>query len=104
MPNFRIVLSNEARINVGAIHDGIAERSVQGASRWYRTLLGTLRSLIDNADRCPVAPESRHFSEVVRNVTFRMRSGRTYRILFTIHDADVNVLFVRGPGQDWVEP
>jgi plasmid stabilization system protein ParE len=104
MPDFRIVLSNEARTNVGAIYDWIAERSVPGAGRWYRAFLAALDSLANNADRCPVAPESRHFSEVVRNVTFRMRSGRTYRILFTILGTEVHVLFVRGPGQDSVEP
>ena len=104
MPDFRIVLSNEARTNVRTIYDWIAKRSVEGAGRWYREFFGTLNSLTKNADRCPVAPESRHFPEVIRNASFRMRSGRTYRVLFTIYDTDVHVLFVRGPGQDSVEP
>jgi len=104
MHRFRIVLSDEARTNVGTIYDWIAKRSVDGAARWYRAFHAALDSLVDNADRCGVAPESTHFPEIIRNVSFRMRSGRTYRVLFAIHDTEVHVLFVRAPGQDSVEP
>ena len=104
MSSFRVVLSEEARSNVGAIYDWIAARSGQGAGRWYSAFLKVLNSLSRSADRCAVAPETRHFSEVIRNIAFRMRSGRTYRVLFTIDGQDVHVLFVRGPGQDWVDP
>lgn len=104
MPDFKIVLSGEAQANIGSIYDWISQRSLQGANRWYRTLQGTLDSLKDSADHCAVAPESRHFLEVIRSVTFRMRSGRTYRVLFTIDGTQIHVLYVRGPGQDFLEP
>ena len=104
MPDFRVVLSDEARANVGTIYEWIAERSAPGASRWYRAFLRTLDSLTNNADRCPVAPESRQFSEVVRNVTFRMRSSRTYRVRFAIQDSGCTCFICPRPRQDWVDP
>jgi len=36
----------------------------------------------------------------VREVLFKTRKGNPYRILFTIQEAEVLILRVRGPGQD----
>ncbi len=94
-------LDDEAKRNVNTIYEWIAERSSAGANRWYRNLLDALDQLSNDAERYSEAPESDRFSETIRNLTFRMRSGRTYRLLFTISDDEVHVLFVRGPGQDW---
>jgi plasmid stabilization system protein ParE len=104
MSDFRVILQPEAERNIATIQDWIDERSPPGALRWYQALQEAVDSLRSNPDRCPVAPESRHFQHVVRHLTFRMRSRRTYRILFTIVNSEVHVLYVRGPGQDWITP
>jgi len=104
MSKYRIVLEDESRRNVDAIYAWIAERSPDGARRWYRAFLTALDKLTDDPRRLPVAPESHHFDETVRNLTFRMRSGRVYRVLFTVVEAEVHVLFVRAPGQDLAGP
>jgi plasmid stabilization system protein ParE len=104
MAEFRVILSDEAKRNIEEIHLWIAERSVDGAARWYLTLSKALDELKSSAERFAVAAESRHFSEIVRSASFRMRSGRSYRILFTIAGNEVHILYVRGPGQDWVAP
>ena len=44
MSRFRVVLSDEARTNVGTIYNWIAGRSAQGAGRWYGTYRLRLRS------------------------------------------------------------
>jgi plasmid stabilization system protein ParE len=100
MPKYRIVLEEESRRNIDTIYSWIAARSPDGASRWYRALLNALDNLLDDADRFPIAPESRYFDKVVRNLSFRMRSGRVYRVLFTLIGDEVHILFVRAPGQD----
>ncbi len=82
----------------------IAERSAEGAARWYLALHSKLGVLRINAERFSLAPESQYFEQEIRNATFRTRSGRRYRILFTIDASDVNVLFVRAPGQDLIQP
>jgi plasmid stabilization system protein ParE len=104
MPEFRVLLDQEAERNVAEIYQWIHERSAEGALRWYRAFLKALFVLADEADRFAVAPESHHFEPTIRNLTFRMKSGRAYRVLFTIVDSEVHILFVRGPGQNWVTP
>ena len=98
------LLEEESRRNIDTIYGWIAERSPDGARRWYRAFRKALDKLLEDADRFPIAPESRHFDEVVRNLSFRMRSGRVYRVLFTVVGAEVHVLFVRAPGQDSANP
>lgn len=101
MSKRRVRLDDEAKLNVDTIYGWIAERSPAGANRWYRNFLNALDRLTNDAERYPEAPESHGFDETIRNLTFRMRSGRVYRLLFTISGDEVHVLFVRGPGQDW---
>ena len=104
MASFRVTLYEEAERNVAAIHKWIAERSVDGATRWYAAFDAKLDALGRDAERFPVALESEEFDKVIRNATFHTRAGGTYRLLFTIVGDEVIVLFVRGPGQDWVTP
>jgi len=104
MSSFRVVLEDEAKRNVNAIFDWIAQRSVDGAERWYQTFSGTIQAIAEDGRRFAIAPESRHFENDILNATFRMRSGRTYRVLFTIAGKEAHVLYVRGPGQDWMKP
>lgn len=95
-----VILTDEAQRNIEAIFDWISERSPDGATRWYRALLKALTRLTTDPERLPIAPESHRFDRTVRDLRFRMRSGRTYRILFTVEGEEVHVLFVRAPGQD----
>lgn len=104
MPKRRVRLDDEAQRNVEAIYEWVAERSPSGANRWYASLLTALHQLASDAERYAEAPESHRFSETIRNLAFRMRSGRVYRLLFTVSNDEVHVLFVRGPGQDLIEP
>ena len=100
MHKFNVILEEESRRNIDTIYEWIAQRSSAGAARWYRALLKALDRLANEAERCPVAPESHRFDETIRNLSFRMRSGRTYRILFTVIGVEAHVLYVRAPGQD----
>lgn len=94
-------IDQEAQQNIDKIYSWIGDRSPTGANRWYRNFLDALEQLSIDAERYPIAPESHRFRETIRNLNFRMRSGRVYRILFAIEGDFVHVLFVRGPGQDW---
>jgi|GEM_PF-468057 len=97
----QVRLSDVAKQNVDDIYRWIAERSVDGANRWYRNVLD---ELANDPSRFAEAPESRFFEVTIRNLSFRMRSGRTYRLRFTVVGDEVQILFLRGPGQDWVAP
>ncbi len=53
-----------------------------------------------NAASCGLAPESELFPEEIRQYFFKTRRGRPYRLLITITNSQVQLLHVRGPGQD----
>ncbi|MGD9720399.1 MAG: type II toxin-antitoxin system RelE/ParE family toxin [Pirellulales bacterium] len=102
MPKFRVTQFEEAERNIDAIYQWIAERSPEGAIRWFGALMRKLGELADDAERFPLAPESQLFDTAIRDASFSTRGGHRYRILFTIDGDDVSVLFVRAPGQDRV--
>jgi plasmid stabilization system protein ParE len=104
MTEFEIRLTAEARQNIDAIYAWIADRSSSGAANWYRNLLAAFDSLQRDPLRSALAPEAHHFSVSLRNKSFRMKSGRVYRILYSIDGSKVQILYVRGPGQNWVSP
>ncbi|MES1213119.1 MAG: type II toxin-antitoxin system RelE/ParE family toxin [Singulisphaera sp.] len=104
MPDFLVFIEPEAEANIGATYNWIAERSPAGAERWYRAFGRAIERLRADPERFPVAAESHRFDVVIRNLTFRMHSRRTYRILFTIAQDRVHILYVRGPGRDWLTP
>lgn len=56
------------------------------------------------ADRCLLAPENGYGDTEIRQVIFKTRRGKTYRLLFTIRDNVVFIRHVREPGQDLVSP
>ena len=57
MSNYRIILEEESRRNIDAIYGWIAERSPDGARRWYRACLNAFDKRLDGADRLPIAPQ-----------------------------------------------
>jgi plasmid stabilization system protein ParE len=101
---FHVNLSHAATADVRAILRWIAERSPQGSEAWYRRWLEVLDSLKQRADEFALAPESQQYPEPIRQVIFKTKHGRPYRAVFTIRDADVFVLHVRGPGQRLLKP
>lgn len=80
----------------------IAQRSPRGAANWFNQFAETRDSLGVDPHQRALAPESDYVSYDLRQVMFRTRKGKPYRILFTVHSGEVLVLRVRGPGQDFV--
>jgi plasmid stabilization system protein ParE len=96
---FLVIVTDEARRNVNSIRQWIAERSPQGASSWTEAYRSALNKLSVDPLRPALAPESREFDIDLRQLFFRTRRGRTYRILYHVVLDTVVVLHVRGPGQ-----
>jgi plasmid stabilization system protein ParE len=97
-------LTRRARRDVEEIYEWIAERSRDGANRWYAAFLQALEGLAANPEGKGLAPESREFDQEVRQAFFRTRKGRTYRAVFIIEGAQIHALAVRGPGQRLLRP
>lgn len=72
---------------------GLQAWGLDAARKWYIGMNELLmRRLSSMPESCPIAPENNYFDFEVRQLNY----GR-YRILFTIKDNSVRVLYIRGP-------
>jgi len=97
----RILASAEA--DIYHIFEWIAARSPQGARTWVDLLEETLAFLENDADSFGQAEENAEYSFDVRQTIFKTRHGNPYRILFFIDGEVVNILRVRGQGQQLID-
>ena len=89
-----------AREDKQQILDWLLHRSRQGAATWLTAYDDALDRLKNSANAYGPALENEDCpSADVRQVLFKTRRGRVYRILFFVQDTDIYVVRVRGPGQ-----
>ena len=90
-----------AQLDVDCILDFIRNKkgAPHGASLWLEAYQEAVVNLAKNPLAYGFAPENRHVGYDLRQVLFRTRHGRTYRILFAVVDNEIRILRVRGPGQ-----
>ena len=94
-----------AREDKQAILEWLLERSRPGAVAWLDAYDEALARLHDHADAYGPAQEHDDCPRVdARQLLFKTRRGRVYRIIFLIDQRDVFVLRVRGPGQPTLQP
>ncbi len=73
------------------------------AARWYNGLLKKVATLRTHPTRCPIAAENDKFSIEIRELLYGRRRN-VFRIIFTIRDGTVSVLFVHHGAQQELEP
>jgi plasmid stabilization system protein ParE len=88
-----------AQADIDHIYLWLQQRSPGGAASWYAALFRSLSELGTSRAAHSTAPESTKLSVDLRQMFFKTRRGRTYRLLFVIRDDEIRVLRVRGPGQ-----
>jgi plasmid stabilization system protein ParE len=101
--SYTVIIQSRAQAEFESQVAYLHDRSPKGAEAWALEFKITINQLEDDPLRFGLAPESDAFSEEVRQVQFRTRKGNPYRILFTVIQAKVFVLTVRGLGQDFYE-
>ena len=87
---FRVEFTDSAQRDAQEVYRYIAGRSSRNAARWFTQLRRTVESLAEFPARCPLAPESAHFDDPIRQRLFG-----PYRILFVIRQRSVYVLHIR---------
>jgi plasmid stabilization system protein ParE len=100
---YQVVVQPSAQAEMEAAYEWTAERAPMSAARWYNGLIDALRSLADNPERCPLAPENECFPEEIRNLIYSKRRN-AYRIIFTIRSDMVHVLHVRRGARQVLKP
>lgn len=74
------------------------ERNPEFADLWFRSLMNAIATLQEKPRRCGLAIENEIFPEEVRQL-LHGKAKNIYRILFTIREATVYVLYVRHSSQ-----
>lgn len=95
---FRVTITPEAEEGIRSAYLWIRAYSPDLANEWMNGLFQAMQSLDTMPRRAPVAFENEFFREELRQLLYGKR-GRIYRILFTIQDDEVQVLFVRHSAQ-----
>lgn len=101
--NYKLVVSDEAEHKANRIYQWLAERSPEGANRWYAAFRAVLHDIERNPRGFGLAPEDELVPEELRQALFKTRKGRTYRAVFMLFGEEVSVVHVRGPGQPLLE-
>ena len=96
---FNINITQEAQSNIQSAYLWILERDAKAAEKWLNGLDIAIRSLQNMPQRCVLAPESSSFEQPIRQL-LHGRSRRKYRVLFTIQDDQVTILYCRHYRQD----
>ena len=81
------------------IFDWIAERSPDGANRWFAAFEHATKEVAQGSRPYGLAPEGQHVTYELRQFLFKTSHGRIYRGVFTVVGDEVRVLRIRGPGQ-----
>jgi plasmid stabilization system protein ParE len=87
---YRVELSEPAKLEIAEAQDWIDADSSTAAERWIERFYDALDGLKTMPARCPFAPENNDHVEEIRQLIY----GR-YRVLFTIFPGRVLVLHVR---------
>lgn len=96
---YRVRIIPQAERDIDRLFLWIAKRAPEGAATWYRRLQEVLESLRTSPLSGSLAPEHLHLQREIRDLNFKTRRGRMYRLLYEVQGNEVLVLHGRGPGQ-----
>ena len=91
---FQVEITPIAEAQIDLAYQWYRERNPEFADRWFRGLMNAIATLQDKPRRCSLAIEHEIFSEEVRQLLYG-KSKNIYRVLFTIRDQRVFVLYLR---------
>jgi plasmid stabilization system protein ParE len=96
---YSVRLMPRAEVDADYIYSWLAERSEEGAHRWWSALSEARERLaLHPLNQAPL-PEFSSAGHAVRQILFKTRHGRYYRLLYVVVENDVLVLRVRGAGE-----
>jgi plasmid stabilization system protein ParE len=97
--SFSLRILPRAEKDAQHIFDYIADRSPEGALRWWDALQQAARKITENPERYGYALENSFSHFDLHQFLFKTLRGRTYRGIFVVVDGQIRVLRIRGPGQ-----
>ena len=100
--SFSVTIARKAAREIVEQYDWLSQRSQAAANRWRDSLLEAIKSLEENPERCPEAPEAEWHEELRQLLHGKRR--QVHRILFEIREQTVVVLRVRHSAQEFLGP
>jgi plasmid stabilization system protein ParE len=104
---YRIELAATAKADIYGQGQWLCnEISPVAANKWLSGLYKTIDTLQTRPSRCPVAAENDKFPEEIREL-LHGKSGKgrhRHRVIFTIRDDTVHILYVRHTARGELEP
>ena len=104
---YRIIIEPRAEREIrAAVRWKTESASPTEAARWYNGLVKKIDRLRRQPSRCPLAAENDKFPDEIRELLYGRGGKRVhkYRIIFTIREDAVHILFVRHTARDELEP
>ncbi|NES99099.1 MAG: type II toxin-antitoxin system RelE/ParE family toxin [Sphaerospermopsis sp. SIO1G1] len=95
---FQVEITPIAEQQIEKAYNWYRERNPEFADSWFKGLMNTIATLQDKPYRCGLAVEHKIFVEEVRQLLYG-KSKNVYRVLFTIRDSIVSILYVRHTAQ-----
>jgi plasmid stabilization system protein ParE len=102
---YRIVIEPTAEREIrSAVRWKTENASPTSAARWYNGLIKKIDTLRRYPTRCPLATENDKFPEEIRELLYGRSKRYKHRIIFTIREDVVHILYVRHSARDELEP
>jgi plasmid stabilization system protein ParE len=104
---YRIIVEPTAEREIrSAVSWMIENASRTVAARWYNGLLKKIDTLRLHPARCPLVAENDKFPEEIRELLYGRPGKRRHRhrVIFTIRDDAIHILYVRHTARDELEP
>jgi plasmid stabilization system protein ParE len=95
---FLVEITSLAQAQIDLSYRWYREQNPEFADRWFRGLMNEIATLQEKPQRCGLAVEHEIFIGEVRQLLYR-KTKNVYRVLFTIRDHTVYVLYVRHSSQ-----
>lgn len=92
---YHVIITPEAETDLRKAYRYIRNQAPRAARDWIRSARRSAKTLARHPERCPLAPESASFEELIRELFFGSGNRGTYRFLFVVFDRSVYVLHVR---------
>ena len=101
---YRVIIEPSAERGLRAAVRWITEhRSPAAAANWSLGFGKKVGTLASQPFRCPLAAENEKFPEEIRELLYGTKKN-AHRIIFTVREETVHVLYVHHTAQDELEP